>query len=856
MDFSKLNKFDDIYAITEKMNKKTKGDLFELFTYHLFKLDPRLNNNLQKIWMYKDIPKNILKELSLPTKDKGIDLLAIINDQYYAIQCKFRQEPKQGVAWASLATFFGLSFGMNNKITGGFFVTNTTELCTEVLKSDKIVAIYGDYYDNIPPNFFQNINNKVVNYEKKNKLIHQTKCVYASFDHYILNGNNRGYIEMACGSGKTLTSYWIAKSIGFESVVIFVPSLQLLSQFYTDWINQSYAENNKINYLLIGSDADVSDEIKEKSNGLLLYTDPTLIRKFLQKNKTNMVVICTYQSSDKLAEACDKKIKFEFGIFDECHRTVGQKGKQFGQMLTDKEMTIDKRLFMTATPKIYKGTKKDIVSMDKEAIYGECFYTYNTGQAIADGRLTDYQILSIYATEASIRRDIKSNKLVQYKKEFTDTEAKYLGTILVILKKFHDGTINHLITYHSTIARASKFSNFLHKINKLIYGEEMYICGIDGNDPMAVRKTIITEFSEDAKGVLCSARVLNEGVNIPVVDSVCFVDGRDSTIDIVQCVGRALRIYEGKNIAYIIIPIFINDINNDFDNDEFGTIIRVLKALKSTDEGIAEYFHLRRNGDIYNRKVIVNEYYDKVNFSKEINIEEWESNIDGKIWKMVDDWNYKYNTLKEFVKTNNNKLPVEESKDATENRLGKWCSRQRLNKKNGKISNEKIKLLEEMDGWIWSRDDLWDNRLLELKKWIVINKKMPSQISKNIIEKSLGKWCDIQRQNKKSGTISNKRINSLGEIKEWFWSIDQLWNNRLLELKEYIRINNCLPSQRSKDPNAKSLGNWCATQRTMKNKGKLSNKRTRLLNKIKLWYRDVQFRKYSGSKTSRPNKKH
>jgi len=89
MDYSKIDSFNDIYIYTKKLTKKEKGDLFEKFTYHLFKLHPKLNNGLENIWLYTDVPAKIIKELNLPTKDKGIDLIAQINGNYYAIQCKF-----------------------------------------------------------------------------------------------------------------------------------------------------------------------------------------------------------------------------------------------------------------------------------------------------------------------------------------------------------------------------------------------------------------------------------------------------------------------------------------------------------------------------------------------------------------------------------------------------------------------------------------------------------------------------------------------------------------------------------------------------------------------------------------------
>jgi superfamily II DNA or RNA helicase len=628
------NNFENICDFTQKLTKKEKGDLFEEFTYYLFKLDPRLNQNLENIWLYKNIPNKILKELSLPTKDKGIDLLAKIDGNYCAIQCKFRQNPELIISWAELSTFFGLSFGLNNKIKGGFLVTNTYDLCEEVINSTKVQPIYGDFFDGLPKNFFDCIhksNTKII-YVKKKPFLHQQECITNCKFHFI--DFDRAHIEMACGSGKTLTAYWIDNAMLNKKTIVFVPSLYLLSQFYTDWVNQSYAEKIHIKYLLIGSDADVDEETKYKSNGLFLHTDPKEIKKYIKNVDSKLVIISTYQSSNKLAEAC-KDISFDFAFFDEAHKTVGQINKKFTMMLTDQHLVIKKRLFMTATPKIYSGDldSEEIISMDNKKFYGEKIFTYNTGQAIADKKLVDYQVLTIYAKNSDIEKDIKNNKLIKYKDEFVDKEANYLGIILVLLKKIHDGTCRHMITYHNRVKRATKFRNFLVKISDLLYDEKIFVDSLDGSTTMGKRTKIIKEFINSPRGVICSAKVLNVGVNIPIVDSVCFVDPKFSTIDIVQCIGRGLRLYPGKELANIIVPTFIDDFNDEFDKNVYGNVIRILKALKTTDDGVVEYFKMKANGKIGGRVICANEYCGtNIDVSKDIDLDKWHKGIETKIW--------------------------------------------------------------------------------------------------------------------------------------------------------------------------------------------------------------------------------
>lgn len=829
------NKFSEIYDFVKDLTKKQKGDIFEEFTYYLFKLDPRLNNNLENIWFYKDIPNKILSELNLPSRDKGIDLLAKINNQYYAIQCKFRQDPNVTISWSELSTFFGLSFGLNNKIKGGFFVTNTYDLCEEVIKSTKIEPVYGDFFDNLPINFYKCIrdNNNKIEYIRKKPYQYQKSCKMNCEFHYI--DYDRAYIEMACGTGKTLTAYWINKLFDGR-IVVFVPSLYLLSQFYSDWVNQSCAENVHVKYLLIGSDVDVDEEVKYKSNGLILYTDPESIRNYIKNIKEKLVVICTYQSSDKLAEACDD-IEFDFGIFDEAHKTVGQVNKKFTQMLTNEYMTIKNRLFMTATPKIYCGNleNEDVVSMDNKNFYGDKLFTYNTGNAIRNGKLVDYQVVSIYVKNADIEKTITENKFVKFKNEFVNLEANYLGIIIVLLKKIHDGTCKHLITYHNKIKSAKLFAEYLEKINNLLYDEMIFIDHINGSDSMCKRNKIIKDFKDSNKSVLCSARVLNEGVNIPIVDSVCFVDPRNSTIDIVQCVGRSLRLYPNKSMAHIIVPIFIENFNEDFDKNAYDNVIRILKALKSTDDGIVEHFKLNKQGRNNGRQILVNEYYDVENYSKDIDLDEWNDTIEEKVWHKIDPFDEIYNKIKIWV-NDHNRLPSSVGKDNIEQCFGRWCERQRGLNRKGKLSNDKKIKLENMKLWYWSQDDNFNNFYEKIKIWINENNRIPSQMSKNDLEKRLGKFCSHKREDKKTGKISNKRIKQLESLPHWYWQKSDPFDENYNKVINWIQIHNKTPSSTSNDELERHLGRWSTTQRKKFRNHEMSDHQIKLLEKIPKWY--------------------
>lgn len=840
----KIKTIDDFYKFSSKLEKKEKGDLFEYLTYYLFKLSPILNHKLKDIWLYKDIPNNIKIKLKLPNKDKGIDLLADIDDEYYAIQCKFRQDYTKIINWNEVATFFGLAFGINNKIKNGYFVTNTYDLCEEVFNSEKVIPIYGDFFDNLPTNFFENIHNlisnkQIIKYLKKEPFPHQKNCIRTCEEYF--KTKDKGYIEMACGSGKTLTSYWVDKNLNNKKTVIFVPSLLLLSQFYQDWINQSYAENININYILIGSNADIDEEVKFKSNGIFLETDANIIKKLVNKfSNDKIVIICTYQSSDKLISVSDN-IKYDMIISDESHKLVGKSNKKFSLILFDENIKAAKRLFMTATPKIYIGNsdEENVISMDDEKYYGEEIFFYNTGQAIQDYKLVDYQLITILTQNKDIHNDLEKNKLLTFKNEFQEKESNYLALILIILKNLHNNTYSHLVTYHSTINRSKKFAEFLYKINNILYKDNIYVESLDGSFSMSKRKQIIRNFVGNKRAIICSARVLNEGVNIPIIDSVCFVDARFSTIDIVQCIGRGLRLYEGKKICSVIVPIIINDINDAFDNKNYGNIINILKSLNSTDNGIKEYFQLIQQGKNLTRKLITVKPYSNVETGKNIDLEKWNNELMIKIWKLIDPFENRLEELEEWI-LKNKKIPTYASKDIIEKSFGEFCTRIRTKYRENKLTEKTINKLENLNGWYWgkSKDEKilqmnWDKWFELLKEYTNKYQKIPG-IREEYNEFKLGGWCHHQRGNYKDKKLEDSQIKKLEEIKCWYWEKEDTWDHRYNLLTEYLYNFKKYPSKGEEYKDFKLEG-WCQNQKTKYKNNQLSEYKIKKLEEINSW---------------------
>lgn len=152
--------------------------------------------------------------------------------------------------------------------------------------------------------------------------------------------------------------------------------------------------------------------------------------------------------------------------------------------------------------------------------------------------------------------------------------------------------IKHAISFHGSISRAKSFDKSQDLLTKAIPSfEGIESFHVSGSMPTSKRTEIIEEFADSQRSLITNARCLTEGVNVPNIDCVIFVDPRKSTIDIVQAVGRALRKFEGKKYGYVIIPILTQISSEEIISENtFKDLLSVLRALASNDERIVEYF--------------------------------------------------------------------------------------------------------------------------------------------------------------------------------------------------------------------------------------------------------------------------
>ncbi|MCL2311755.1 MAG: DEAD/DEAH box helicase family protein, partial [Firmicutes bacterium] len=415
-----------------------------------------------------------------------------------------------------------------------------------------------------------------------------------------------------------------------------MPSIALMGQTLTEWFNDA---EKPLNAICVCSDVEVS---KKKSNNtddtenvaiinlaLPASTDvDNILRQFDNiENKGNdglTVFFSTYQSIDVVSKAQKKFRKaFDLIICDEAHRTTGvtlagADESAFVKVHNNDFLRAKKRLYMTATPRIYSDDSKSkadqndavLCSMDDETLYGKEMHRLSFGQAVDEGLLADYKVLVLTLSDKDISPSVQ--RMVANKESSIDADdaSKLIGCINALSKQIiGDGGVidetdplpmKRAVAFCQTISVSREISNNFNSVSEK-YIEDLPVDKqekinpvqsrhIDGTMNATVRDGLLGWLKEDSDAcrILTNVRCLSEGVDVPSLDAVMFLSARNSPIDVVQSVGRVMRRSEGKKYGYIIIPVVIpSDISPEKaldDNTRFKVVWTVLNALRAHDD--------------------------------------------------------------------------------------------------------------------------------------------------------------------------------------------------------------------------------------------------------------------------------
>ena len=614
-------------------SKTAKGRTFEVFCEQFLRTDPVQTERFDEVWSWMDWPGRNGRT------DTGIDLVAKERGTGHlvGIQCKF-YSPRAVLDWKHVSTFVGM-------------------LGQPDFHSGLIISTAGKESKNLQPNLdnnsksiniwrVQDFEDSRVNWDRftidRPTQLHLRK-LKSLWDHQetavkdVLEGfekRDRGQMIMACGTGKTFTSLRLAEQlIGKGGTVLFlVPSINLLSQAVKAWASDA---SIPLNTFAVCSDTNAGkrrDEEDMSPNDLSFpaSTNPeellAVMEAVIDDGHMN-VVFSTYQSIDVIHQCQQSQQDDEFGLdkfdlilCDEAHRTTGAgdgKGEvsHFQKVHQDEWVAAKKRLYMTATPRIYgdqtkaKAAENDIfvASMDNEAVFGPVFHELPFGEAVAKKLLTDYKVLVLAVNEDDVSSAFQSQLTSEDGSMSLNDVARMVGCWHGLSKRgpqFGDDSkpMQRAVAFSSTIKQSKLFRDqFPAVVNAALENRanpnavRIETEHVDGTVNVRDRSEAIAWVEEDPGHGVCrvlsNAKCLTEGVDVPALDAVLFLQPRKSVVDIVQAVGRVMRLAEGKEFGYVILPIAVPAgvapevaLKN---NKQYQVVWQVLQALRSHDERLA-----------------------------------------------------------------------------------------------------------------------------------------------------------------------------------------------------------------------------------------------------------------------------
>ena len=654
--------------------EKEKGTDFERLMKLWFMSDPRYNF-FEKVWLWEEFPAR--KDFG--GKDLGIDLVARCdNGDYYAIQCKCYAEDAvidkpavdSFIANAS-RTFTDPETFQTREFTNLIWVQTSRRPWGE----NANLAIQGlsKQFNKVS---LTDLEISSVDWAKlkkglygakaqqpgKKPMEHQLTAISKAYKYFVEEGHDRGKLIMACGTGKTFTSLRIMEQMVPREgglVLFMVPSIALLGQTLNAWMTD---KQDEIKAVCVCSDRKATKEMldaDEQGESVRDLARPACtnvksiasqLRQYA-KAKCRTVIFSTYQSIDVVMEAMQEDGReIDLIICDEAHRTTGVILKEkaesnFIKIHFDKNIRAKKRLYMTATPRLYRESVKvkakqddkvdELCSMDDVSWYGEEFHRLSFSEAVSKGLLADYKVLVLTVSEEDIPQTMRNRLREQYAQasekerpktlQFDDA-TKIIGCINGLSKRIKgDGGVTKeqdplmmrravafcqtirptkSNPYYSSTQIAENFGTWCEEYKETI-GEEqarevvnVKARHIDGSMDAAERNDLIAWLKEDAADkqecrVLCNVRCLSEGVDVPALDAVLFLSPRNSEVEVVQSVGRVMRTFkkgtsEEKKYGYIIIPVIVpSDVTPEQalnDNERFRVVWTILNALRSHDE--------------------------------------------------------------------------------------------------------------------------------------------------------------------------------------------------------------------------------------------------------------------------------
>ncbi len=813
------------------------GDAFEIFFEGYLATQPIMQAD--RAWLVKSINPDIRKALNLPADAKGIDgVYRTRTGDLIPYQVKFRSG-RGTLTFTEVAPFLGVT---DRAQAARLVVTNANELANDIKVRDGVFSLRGIDFDDLTKEDFAALaswlRDQPCALPKKIPRADQLEAlarIEATF-----TTEPRATVVMACGTGKTLVQLWAAEQLRPKTVLVLVPSLALLQQTLAVWSHE-HSWGDRFVYLAVCSDptvatADDAIRLSPQDVDFRVNTDPAVVRGFLSSGTDAVkVVFSTYQSARVVAEGSTGLKPFDVGIFDEAHKTTVPSGGTFAAALSDEIVPIHKRLFFTATPRHYDVRHRDkednfrVVSMDDRAVYGPVTYELTFGEAVQREIICDYRVVIAAVNPQEITDFALNHGITLVEGDLI--AARWVAGLLAVQKAVAETHASKVISFHSRVRLAKEFAGETPRgVGR--YLPNFAIGHVNGEMRTSDRRSILQGFRSDRSLLVTNARCLTEGVDLPAVDMVAFVDPRRSRIDIAQAMGRAMRRppESHKQFGYVVVPLLTSIEGTHLDGGSWAEVVDVLNAMREVDgrlvDIIRELKEREGRGDVFNPTRLAERV---MMLGPAVAFEVLEREIYVAIVDRIGvSWDAMFGQLIAF-KASHGHCNVPAIFPANPS-LGNWVSAQR--QRQPFLSHDRIARLNAL-GFQWNPLDVaWERMYLEL---LAFHQRyghgnVPQDFQDN---PSLGRWLATQRGTRRQGRLSADhlaRLETVGVV--WSrWDSDRwdaAWETHYQELVAF-------QEQHGRGyvpvlfPDNLQLGKWCAKQREAKRRGRLSADRiTRL----------------------------
>ncbi|MEU6867941.1 Helicase associated domain protein [Streptomyces sp. NPDC046876] len=612
----------------------------------------------------------------------------------------------------------------------------------------------------------------------------------------------RATVVAACGTGKTHMAAAAALKLARGGrVLVLLPTLDLLTQTAHEWRTAGHTGP---------AVAVCSLEDNAQLSGLKVRATTSAPQLGLWHGRGPVTVYATYASLPVIAEAHRGEYglpmePFDLAVVDEAHRTSGSAGKAWADIHRQEVIPARRRLYMTATPRIWaerprtpaqiraaaaahrraeEKRRKEAAakgepfvphhealpaelacSMDDVKVFGPVVYELSLADAISRGLLARYQVVVAELVDPVVTPD-RLYGTERWDEELRGERLAAMQTALLETMATHG--LKTTITFHHRTIEAQAFAeglprvaSRLHAVDPVRHPAKVWTGWLRGQHAPEHRAEVLADFGRRAgRAVLANCRVLGEGVDIRAVDSVALIDPKGSAVDIVQAIGRALRQKPGEGkMATLIVPVFLDKDENPEDilsSRSYGPLIRVLQGLRAHDERAVEMLAIPQEAQkrIVAPSRLIGEAPDEGQEEGRLLLRFAAPRDPALIAKWIsyqvlnterEDWRRGIEAAWRYREREGDlEVPYDHTEDTYP--LGRWLSDQRRAFRAGTMTGERAAELEEL-GIVWdTADAAFETNLAAARAYFERHGTLAAPRGAAILDVQVGQWLTNVRR--------------------------------------------------------------------------------------------------------------